>query len=278
MIVGASGGQWPTTRWSDVRAFSGRPVDLPRQATTVSRTLPTPSGPLPLRAGGAQVLDTDPATDRGGWEVLAATFEAGQTAEPLRVVLVDAACGIEAGVGILLLTLALPFLFMNVKNPWYQLLSEGDAGLSLGRVQLLLWFVPALFIYSALSLPLLRPAPLDPTLSALLGLGGFTTLLSTAASKPSAPASEGATTISSLPDLVTDFDNQTDLTRYQYLAVSALGSFSLLVSFIASMTMPSIPKEFLYLVAASQAAYVGTKAVKATRTPSAQPGTPPGGE
>ncbi len=266
-------------RWSDVRAFVGRPIDLPHSAVAAARaqalraTAPAPADAPPsitLRNDGTQALDSDPISEKQGWDVLAITAQAGQSAEEMRVVFVEVQYGVAAGVGALLIVFALPFLFMAGKNPWYQLLSEGDQGLSLGRVQLVLWFAPAVFIYAALSIPLLRMAPLDPTLSALLGLGGFTTLLSTAASTPpTAAAGEGATTMGSLSDLVTDFQNHTDFTRYQYLAVSALGSASLFVAFVTSMTMPAVPKEFLYMVAASQAAYVGTKAVKATRSPAA---------
>ncbi len=263
---GIYGGHAAEGRWSDVRAFTGRPIDLPHPPVAITRTAPKP-GAL-LRDGGKSALDTDGDVERAGWEVLRADLGPGQSIDEVRVVFVDAGYGLAAGIGVLLLGIALPFLFMEGKNPWYQLLSEGNSGLSLARVQLVLWFAPAVFIYAVLSIPLLRVAPLDPTLSALLGLGSFTTLLSTAASTPpTAPADKQATTLGSLTDLVTDFQEHTDITRYQYLAVSILGSFSLVVAFVTSMTMPAIPKEFLYLIAASQAAYVGTKAVKSTRAP-----------
>jgi hypothetical protein len=264
-------------RWSDVRAYVGRTIELPEAALSIKQTLPEPST-VTLRNGGTQALDLDARSQREEWAILEAVVQEGQPAEQIRVVFVAVGFGLAAGAGALLVTFALPFLFMPGRSPWYQLLSEGEAGLSLARVQLLLWFAPALFIYAALSIPLLRLAPLDPTLSVLLGLGGFTALIGTAASKPAAAAApavpEAAATqqaappsvFGSLTDLVTDFQNQTDFTRYQYLTLSVFGSVSLFIAFVGSMTMPTVPKEFLYMIAASQTAYVGTKAVKASKT------------
>ena len=171
---------------------------------------------------------------------------------------------------------------------WYQLLSEPNGGYSLSRCQLLLWFVPVIVLYAAQSFVARTFLPLDAQLQILLGLSGATTLLGTAASP-----SDGTDMVRrapSLSDLVKDWDDHGDVSRYQYLLLSAFGAVVLVVGFFANMEFPVLPDQFLYLIAASQGTYVATKAVKqaksgdseqstvthapASVTPAPAPGTP----
>jgi len=66
---------------------------------------------------------------------------------------------------------------------------------------------------------------------------------------------------------VQDWKGSGDLSRYQCLLVSAFGAATMVVAFFRDMTFPDIPDQFLYLVAASQGTYLGTKAVKAIQVP-----------
>jgi hypothetical protein len=159
-------------------------------------------------------------------------------------------------------------------KPWYQLLSEQDGGYSLARVQLLLWSVPVIVIYGAVSAVSRSFMSIDSQLQILLGLSGVTTFLSTAASP--APVERGTSSSAALSDLVTDWNGQGDVSRYQYLLLSLFGSIVLVVSFLQKLELPHIPTELLYLVGGSQATYVVTKAVKqAQGTMPAKGGEPP---
>lgn len=211
-----------------------------------------------------------------------------------------------AGLGVLGWFIGLPYTFLRTGDlhdqfgkpvgPWYYLLLEPSGGLSLSRVQLLIWFLPAIAIYAGVSLPLHRFAPMDTTLAVLLGLSGATTLLSSAVSPPAAPPASTAKAplatgegvpfppfsgyagarlplgrVAEIPqldarDLVSDWQGGGDVSRYQYLLVSLVGATVFLVAFLRTVRIPAIPEQFLYLIAASQATYLGTKAVKAAKS------------
>lgn len=210
-----------------------------------------------------------------------------------------------AGLGVLCWFIGLPYAFLRTEDlhdqsgkpvgPWYFLLLEPTGGLSLSRVQLLIWFLPAIAIYAGVSLPLHRFAPMDTTLAVLLGLSGATTLLSSAVSPPATvpvPSTESriatkdvvppppfyGTAGARLPfgsaseiprldarDLVTDWQGGGDVSRYQYLLVSLVGATVFTIAFLRTVRIPAIPEQFLYLIAASQATYLGTKAVGAAK-------------
>ncbi|HEU4582579.1 MAG TPA: hypothetical protein VFS67_30190 [Polyangiaceae bacterium] len=155
-------------------------------------------------------------------------------------------------------------------GPWYQLLSEPHGGYSLARIQLLLWSLPVAVLYSALSAADRSFLSIDTQLQLLLGTSGITTFLSTAASPPS----EGATISSAaLSDMVTDWDGHGDVSRYQYLVLSLLGSLVLVVSFLQKLDFPDVPAELLYLVGGSQITYIATKAVKQAKSSAPASGT-----
>jgi hypothetical protein len=207
----------------------------------------------------------------------------GQTC-PLTFVKKSAA--LLAAAGVLCLALGLPYALFDPNlttsggkthvGSWYYLLSESGGGLSLAKVQLLLWFLPAACIYAAISIPLHTFPPMDTTLAVLLSLTGATTLLSAATSpkgKPEAAETEaaapGGVATSTIPDpspkqLVSDWQGNGDMSRYQYLLLTLLGATIFTISFLKEFKIPTIPQQFLYLIAASQATYLGTKAVKET--------------
>jgi hypothetical protein len=207
----------------------------------------------------------------------------GQTC-PLTFVKKSAA--LLAAAGVLCLALGLPYALFDPNlttsggkthvGSWYYLLSESGGGLSLAKVQLLLWFLPAACIYAAISIPLHTFPPMDTTLVVLLSLTGATTLLSAATSpkgKPEAAKAEaaapGGVATSTIPDpspkqLVSDWQGNGDMSRYQYLLLTLLGATIFTISFLKEFKIPTIPQQFLYLIAASQATYLGTKAVKET--------------
>lgn len=193
--------------------------------------------------------------------------------------------------GTLILVLVLPSALFSVErtklSPWRWLLNEPGGGLSLARVQLLVWFVPALVMYAIASVPMLQFAPMDRTLAVLLGLSGATTLLG-AAANPKQPvlalgmvaalplepfpsldaAPRAAASLAEPPrlaDLVEDWQGQGDFSRYQYLLLSLVGAIVMLLAFLKDLQPPRLPPEFVALVGASQATYLGTKAVKTAR-------------
>lgn len=153
-------------------------------------------------------------------------------------------------------------------GPWTSLLSESTGGFSLSRVQLLLWFLPIVVLYAALCASLRKFASMDTNVALLLGLSGATGAVGTAASPAQtdrAVAAQGGIEPPSLNQLVQDWNGNGDVSRYQYLLLSLLGVVAMIVSFFQEMQFPAIPKELLYVVGASQATYVGTKAVKASQ-------------
>lgn len=275
-----------------------------------------------------------------------------------------------AAAGTLLFMMALPYALFStnandneqqnirdedghVISPWYYLLSEPHGGYSLARVQLLLWFGTALVIYVTICIRAGAFLDVSDTMALLLGLGGGTVLLSTAATpatKPGeagstttdpqkgetgsvpfykqlleayhqaaaaqeqqaaaangTPAGAGPTTVATKPsnplmdtldfmvkngpvllaaqdrpapadsarkimrpdwrDLITDFDDHGDLSRYQYLLLCIVSVVFLVAQAIQKPdVMPVLPEKFIWLVVASQAAYVGTKAVKTAKS------------
>jgi hypothetical protein len=174
-----------------------------------------------------------------------------------------------AGAALLLLIIAilLPYALRGGRGAWYALLSEAAGGYSLSRVQLLIWFLPAAVLYGALSLTLHRFVDVGPQLVVLLGLSGATTLLGTAAS-PSQPAGPGDPVTADLQDIVSDWSSHPDLSRYQCLLLSLVGSIVMIAAFWRTLEMPVIPAAFIYLIAGSQSTYVATKAVKAGKAAS----------
>lgn len=158
---------------------------------------------------------------------------------------------------------------------WYQLLSEPGGGYSLARVQLLLWSLPVVVIYGAMSVASRSFLSIDTQLQILLGLSGATTFISTAASPPDAERTSGAP---SLSDMVTDWNGHGDVSRFQYLLLSLFGAVVVVVSFLQKLELPQIPTELLWLVGGSQATYVATKAVKQAQATTASAGGSPARE
>jgi hypothetical protein len=208
------------------------------------------------------------AIDRPWFAEVQLTHTSG-TLEQRRLTVLPASLGLTAALGLVMLLIALPYLILPPRtqtsdgdlDPWMYLLSEPAGGLSLSRVQLLVWFVPAAAMYAALSIPERNFAPLTPTVVMLLGLGGITTVLG-AATTPTKPAVPTAPAVPQLGDLVQDWNGRGDLSRYQYLVLSILGALILVATFIERLAFPDLPAQFLYLVAASQSTYLATKAVK----------------
>ncbi len=222
---------------------------------------------------------------------------------PILVNVVPSWCAWITAIGAFLVLLLLPAALFPSNavdvsgrpvSAWYSLLSEPGGGFSLARVQLLVWFVPAICMYAALSIPLHQFASLPAHIAVLLGLSGATTLLGAAANPrpapstgpaptkpggsvapfPPSPDGSAAPSIASkaevprpnLADLVRDWQDQGDLSRYQYLLLALIGAVILVVRFFDDFSWPDLPKEFLALVGASQATYLGTKAVKTSRS------------
>lgn len=204
-----------------------------------------------------------------------------------------------AAAGVLLLLAFLPAVIFGKGGataqsggPWRNLLSEPGGGLSLARAQLLVWFVPALLAYAAVSIPALAFAPIDSTLAVLLGMSGATTALGAVASPTARPAPLGIIALpppSPFPrmdgpapllaraedpprfaDLVEDWEGRGDFSRYQYLLLSIVGAVILAAGFATNLSFPPLPAQFVALIGASQATYLGTKAVKTAKQDAAQ--------
>ena len=166
--------------------------------------------------------------------------------------------------------IALLFLLIAIMLPaalgttWSSLLAEGAGGYSLARVQLIVWFLPAAVLYGALSFCTHGFVALDSQLAILLGLSGATSMLGAAASPPQARGASQPTP--ELKDLVHDWDAHADVSRYQYLLLSLFGALVLIAGFLQKLEFRPIPSQFLFLIAASQGTYVGTKAIKAAKS------------
>lgn len=111
-----------------------------------------------------------------------------------------------------------------------------------------------------------------PTLLALQSRG--TTAATVMAPEAGASSSGEKSAVSALVwprpnavDLVTDSTGHGDFSRYQYLLLCLLGAGLSLVHGIGTGTMPDLPNEFLYLIGASQTAYLGTAAIKRWQGP-----------
>lgn len=170
-----------------------------------------------------------------------------------------------AAVLVLALAVLLPYAFRTpgtALGPWEALLTEPGGGYSLARVQLLLWFLPVAVLYAALSIVSRSFAPIDTQLTILLGLSGVTGTLGAATSPPLADTPIG---VPRLTDVVHDWTDRGDITRYQYVLLSLVGACVLIIGFAQHLEFPHLPSQFLYLVAASQGTYLATKAVKAAQ-------------
>ncbi len=110
-------------------------------------------------------------------------------------------------------------------------------------------------------------------MSALLGLSGATTLLGTATSPNQAPqrGEERAGIVPArVADLLTDWNGNADLSRYQYFVLTLFGAAVFASAFFRDLQFVEVPKEILLALGASQATYLGTKAVKAGKNDDAQ--------
>ncbi len=237
-------------------ALSGERYDKDRGETALTIDLPPAKpGKMKMRALGDLQLEA-----------------AGQPPSKVPLSVIPKRATYAAFAGMLIFLFGLPYLLLGrvaqapvkTHDPWLFMLADARGGLSLGKVQLLLWFFPATALYVAFSVPMHEFAPIDATLAVLLGMSGLTTLFSNAANpKETARESRGGPRALSLRDLVEDFQHNGDLSRYQHLVLCFLGSVVFVVAAFDRFTIPSVPKEFLMLLGASQGTYVGTKAVKA---------------
>lgn len=240
-----------------------RPLDLV-VVTQAARPAVAPPTPAPTPTPGANPIDAvaspvppdvtaaAPAATEGA---PGATFQEHHT---FRVVPRNRGF-IAFGLALLLLC-ALPYTLVSddsaQKHGAFYALLVDNGKLSLGRFQFLLWFAPAFGMYAALSVPLAEFAPMTSTLALLLGLSGITAGLSAGARNPT-PPSGGAR----MSQVVEGDNEQPEVSRYQYLVLSLLGSIVLTVAFLRTLAVPDIPAEFLFLVGASQGTFVLNKKV-----------------
>jgi hypothetical protein len=249
----------------DVRAFAGRDlaVSTPIQAATwVEGALPgvvlelsadRKAVRLPVARGvGSLHLQDVGATDT----------------HDIRVRLVPVECAYWSAAATVLFFLTLPALFVRRRaddpttSALALTLSERGGGLSLARVQFMIWFLPSLAMLAAVSVPLLAMPDIDATFAALFGLAGLTTALGTATSpeRPDDPVPPPEAR-----QVVEDWNNTVDFSRLQYLAISLVGAAALLAVFLVTLRVPVVPQGLLALLGASQATYLGTKAVKVVK-------------
>jgi hypothetical protein len=148
-------------------------------------------------------------------------------------------------------------------RPWYWLFIEvgPKGGLSLATFQLAVWFFAAIGIFGGLSIPLHRFPPLTTAFVVLLGLALGTKVLGASMSKSEVSQAKGAPPAPELQDLVTDPEGNPEFSRYQQVVVAAMGALVLVLTFADTMSIPDIPVELLYLVGASQTAYLLPKAL-----------------
>jgi hypothetical protein len=258
-------------RGSDV-AIVGAPYPVGgREIVKVTYGVASSTPPLPLDTTTVDgVTTTRVHLDRLGTYAITITSQDGSSADR-NVDVRSVSWLIGAALLFLVLAIMLPYALKGGGGAWSELLSEKAGGLSLSRVQLLIWFLPTAVLYGALSFTLHRFVDVTTQLAVLLGLSGATTLLGTATSPPPPPASTNAAS-SELQDLVTDWSNQPDVSRYQCLLLSLVGATIMVAAFWRQLEFPQIPAAFVYLLAGSQGTYVATKAVKASKTtPEASP-------
>jgi len=272
LLVGAVGalayaavaGQKGDLGWHDQRAFVGTSVRLPVPASGAA--IVTGKHPAALTLDSTGESARLPQEARGA--VLVRVTPKDEQAKPveLRVSVIDREYGLYAGIAGLVVFFALLFLAKSEEpgmKPLWMAISEKDGSLSLGRAQLLLWFVPAVVIFCALSVPLLEIPRIEGTLAVLFGLAGLTRVVGGAANPP---IKDEKPVEPELGQLITGWDEGVDVTRVQYLAISVVGAIVLLAAFASDMRAPPIPEGFLALIGASQAAYLGSKAVSTAVT------------
>jgi hypothetical protein len=319
LLIGSVVGAWFYVRSASQRLFSGTHLVLPDDLAASLR-----EGDANGCTLGGSVCRIERVLDGQGRSVRAILVKASPEAPAekgdergltvadlrigdsytLRLGIVPRWVALLAALGMFLIVISLPPIIFGRKGAasapgaWAALLSEPGGGLSLARVQLLVWFVPALLAYAAVSIPTLTFAPIDATLAVLLGMCGATTALG-AVANPSArsqplgiislpprtpfpsmagpaPAVAPAADPPRLADLVEDWEGRGDFSRYQYLLLSIVGAVILSAGFVINLSFPTLPNEFVALIGASQATYLGTKAVKTARQDSASTarGTP----
>ncbi len=173
---------------------------------------------------------------------------------------------LPAMLGIVILMLFAPSIIRTASGDttftWMHLLSEPGGGYSLSKTQLAIWWVPAMVITGAILAIKLDGTNLPASFAVLLGLSSATGALGVAAS-PRMIAEK--TTPNALTDLVKDWQDTGDFSRYQYLMLSVVGSASVIIAFILEARLMEIPTELLALIGASQTTYLATKAIKASR-------------
>lgn len=284
-------------RESDVHGgpiyFVGERIQLPA-GVKAARCL-TAAGPCTVQEG-SNVSDTSAVLsmsfERPGRHVVELQRDAGAVLVTLGVVPIWVT--FPACFALLVLVFAGPFVLRAIVGradmTWAYLLSEPNGGYSLAKMQLAVWWIPAIVIVGGVFAVKLESTVVPSTFAVLLGLAGATTALGAATSPNSTfgrsslqlvavkdfprPHSryalaggvvERATTKAEFTDLVSDWQNQGDFSRYQYLVLAAIGSCVVMVAFFLDGRLIDVPKEFLALVAASQATYLGTKAVKSAK-------------
>jgi hypothetical protein len=151
-------------------------------------------------------------------------------------------------------------------GPLSEAISERVGGMSLGRIQLLVWLVVSLAILGALAIPLLELPELDASLAALFGLSGLTSVLAATPPRPPAEVLASITAKDAAPtfrDAVEDWRGGLDLSRVQCLMLTLLGAASMLAAFATSFRVPAIPTGLLGLLGASQATYLAPRRSRA---------------
>ena len=258
------GGKSGASAWRDVRAFSEHDLHLPIACRSVT-ILRSNGEESPLRMTRDGMAARLPLGKEAKALALKLYPRDGDTTPfEYRVSLVSTWSALVAAAGALLLLLALPRLFITptladkTSRAMAIVLSEPRKGLSLARVQLLVWLAVGLAILAAVSLPLLALPEIDGSLAVLLGLGGLTTVLGGAAS----PDLGNEVVSPEARDLIEDWNKQPDFTRVQCLVVTLVGAIVVLLAFFTTMEAPVIPAGFIALIGGSQATYLGTKAVK----------------
>jgi hypothetical protein len=254
---------WRADPDADVRAYQSGSAHLPMTAESV--TVGTPRGQRALKLADDGASAVLPAELTQGSVLTIVPKDHTQAAITWRVGIVDRRVGYFAAASAwgFFLTLVAVFGAPPGEVSGQALrrsLSEPGGGMSLGRIQLLVWFLPALGILSALSLPLLATPDVPSSLGVLFGLSGLTTTLGAAAS-PNVKNAALPTTLT-VSQALEGWQDGLDFSRVQYFALSLIGALALIANFVATMRCPDIPQGLLMLVGASQATYLGNKAVK----------------
>lgn len=285
-------GRWASEVHGGPIYFVGERVQLP--AGVKAARCSTAPGPCTVQEGsdvGETSATLSISFGSRGKHVVELQRESGATPVPVTLGVVPMWVTFPACLALLVLVFAGPSVLRAIVGrpdmTWAYLLSEPNGGYSLAKMQLAVWWLPAIIIVGGVFAVKLEHTVVPPTFAVLLGLAGATTALGAATSPNSAfgrsslqlvpvkefprPHSkytlaggvgERAATKDEFTDLVSDWQNQGDFSRYQYLLLAAIGSCVVTVAFFLDGRLIDIPKEFLALVGASQATYLGTKAVK----------------